>query len=156
MKAWRAWILTSGRLANVLDRELQSAHDLGLGEYEVLVVLSDADGGRMRMAALAEATSISRSLLSHRFSRLLQRGFVAREQCPDDGRGAFANVTKDGLAALKEAAPTHVAGVRQWFLNPIPNNAVEGLGDTLERIATNLAAADKGGCADPTDSVHDK
>ncbi|MGH9071906.1 MAG: MarR family transcriptional regulator, partial [Acidimicrobiales bacterium] len=59
MAAWQALIKTQARLMARLDQELEDAHGLSLGEYEVLVHLSETPGGACRMAELAELALVS-------------------------------------------------------------------------------------------------
>ena len=65
-QAWRAFIMGSELLLHQLDRELRAEHQLSFSEYEILVRLSEAEDGCMRMAVLAEAMSHSRSRVTHR------------------------------------------------------------------------------------------
>src|SRR5512144_1593043 len=51
--AWRTLISTTTGVLATLDNELQSAHGLSLGEYEVLARLSEAPGHSLRMTDLA-------------------------------------------------------------------------------------------------------
>ena len=83
-------------LQHQLDRELREEHDISFSEYEILVRLSEADGGRMRMATLADAMSHSRSRVTHTISRMEKADLVVREASRlrrsrgrggDDGRG---------------------------------------------------------------------
>jgi len=54
-RSWRTLIqVTTGVLAT-LDNELRAEHGLSLGEYEVLVHLSEAPEGSLRMTDLAGA-----------------------------------------------------------------------------------------------------
>ncbi|MCX6452739.1 MAG: MarR family transcriptional regulator, partial [Actinobacteria bacterium] len=114
MEAWRAYILTSRRLMEVLEQALNN-HDLSIADYEVLAQLSDAPGRRMRMSELADAALLSRSRLSHRMKVMEQAGLIRKEECPDDRRGAFAVMTEKGWGAIVAAAPDHVASVRRVF-----------------------------------------
>ena len=114
MEAWRAYILTSRRLIEVLEQALNN-HDLSIADYEVLAQLSDAPGRRMRMSELADAALLSRSRLSHRMKVMEQAGLIRKEECPDDRRGAFAVMTEKGWGAIVAAAPDHVASVRRVF-----------------------------------------
>ena len=83
-RAWRAWIEASILLNQRLSTDLQRLHDLTLADYEILVHLSEHSERRMRMSELAEATLVSRSRLSHQVVRLVQRGFVERQECDAD------------------------------------------------------------------------
>jgi len=114
MEAWRAYILTSRRLMEILEQALDD-HDLSMADYEVLAQLSDAPERRMRMSELAEAALLSRSRLSHRMKVMEQAGLIRKEECPDDRRGAFAVMTEKGWEAIVAAAPDHVASVRRVF-----------------------------------------
>ena len=114
MEAWRAYLLTSRRLMELLEQALDG-HDLSMADYEVLAQLSDAPERRMRMSELAQAALLSRSRLSHRMKVMEQAGLIRKEECPDDRRGAFAVMTEKGLQAIVAAAPDHVASVRRAF-----------------------------------------
>src|SRR3954469_26075443 len=116
-RAWRAYILGTELLQHQLDRELREEHELSFSEYEILVRLSEAEGGRMRMAVLADSMSHSRSRVTHTVGRMETAGLVSRDACVSDGRGVEAVLTDEGRAVLEAAAPTHVAGVRRLLVD---------------------------------------
>jgi DNA-binding MarR family transcriptional regulator len=135
-KAWRAWLYSSMLLQDRLDREL--THETGISHayYEILVQLSEAPCRMLRMSELAERSLSSRSRLSHAVARLEERGWVRRQVCEDDGRGALAVLTDDGFEALEGAAPVHVEGVRSHLfdqLTPEQIAAMRDIGETLVR-----------------------
>jgi DNA-binding MarR family transcriptional regulator len=123
---WRRLLAAECRLRERLDHELQQSHGLTLGDYDVLVHLSEAEGGSLRMSELAERLLLSRSGLTRRVDGLVRAGWVERKACPDDGRGSLAVLTRTGLELLRRAAPTHVAGVRRCLIDPLV--AIGGLG----------------------------
>jgi DNA-binding MarR family transcriptional regulator len=86
--AWRGLLRTHAGLVKELDGELEAAHGLGLSSCEVLLRLEASAGRRMRMCELAEAAVLSRSGLTRLVDRLERDGFVARDSCEDDARGA--------------------------------------------------------------------
>ena len=45
---WRRWLLLTTRLPAALNRQLQADSDLSLADFDVLVKLSETDGGRVR------------------------------------------------------------------------------------------------------------
>src|SRR6201998_3912933 len=90
-QAWRAPVHLSQLLMRQLDRDL-NAHGLNGHDYEILVELSEAPDQRLRMTDLANATSQSRSRLSHQISRMENRGLVRRDDCEGDKRGTVAGV----------------------------------------------------------------
>ena len=134
-RAWRSLIVASNRLKAVLDAELVAEHGLAFGDYEVLVILSEAPQRRMRMSELAEELCLSPSGLTRRLDRLTREGLVAREQCPADRRGSLAVLTTAGFTRLETAAPDHVRGVREHLLDHLDRRQLEMLGDALGPVA---------------------
>ncbi|MFP4513081.1 MAG: MarR family winged helix-turn-helix transcriptional regulator [Acidimicrobiales bacterium] len=136
--AWRRTIAAAILLVDALDRDLRTAHDLTLADYEILVHLSEAEDQQLRMAELADAALVSRSRLTHRVNRLSDRGLVAREACPTDKRGTFAVLTPEGRALLEQAAPTHVHSVREHLIDRLDPDDFVTLGVMLSKVAAPL------------------
>ena len=123
-QAWRATVHLSQLLMRQLDRDL-NAHGLSAHDYEILVELSEAPDTRLRMTELADATSQSRSRLSHQISRMESRGLVRRDNCEGDKRGTFAVLTDEGVAAIRRVAPDHVEHVRRHFIDRLTPRQLE-------------------------------
>ena len=136
---WRAWIRAHTRMVARLDAELQAAHGLSFADYEVLVNLSEAPERSLRMAELAERLRLSPSGLTRRLDGLVGEGLVERRKCPSDGRGSLARLTDAGFACLEAAAPTHVAGVRRYFVDPLDPAQQVHLAESLQAIEDRLA-----------------
>jgi DNA-binding MarR family transcriptional regulator len=145
-RLWRAWLRVHTRLVVRLDAELQAAHGLTFSDYEVLVNLSEAPERSVRMAELAERLRLSPSGLTRRLDGLVHEGMVVRRKCPSDGRGSLATLTEAGMARLQEAAPTHVAGVRRYFVDPLNGAQRQELLGALEVIEGELAGDDGLSC----------
>lgn len=137
--AWRHYLRGARALETALDRELL-AHGMSLAEYEILSMLSEADGRRLRMSALAAIVVQSRSRLTHTANRLEGRGWVVRQPCVDDSRGVELVLTDDGLEALHEAAKVHVASVRAYMVDTIPAKQFASLGDAMRRVTEAIEA----------------
>ena len=138
MRAWRAYVIGSEFLRQQLHRELQDAHGMTIADYEVLVQLSERDDRRMRMTQLAGRVASSKSRLSHQISRLERAGLVRRLGCPGDARGVIAELTDQGMDALRAAAPTHVAGVRTHLIDLLTEPDQETLATIFERVLKHL------------------
>ena len=110
-----------------LDAELEAAHGMSLGEYAVLVELSEAPEQRLRMTDLAGRLHLSPSGLTSRFDRLGRQGLVTREACPTDRRAVYAGLTPAGLQRLEDAAPDHVAGVRRLLIDRLDEAQLDQL-----------------------------
>jgi DNA-binding MarR family transcriptional regulator len=144
-KAWRSLINATTGLLATLDNELQAAHGLSLGDYEVLVRLSEAPDQSLRMTELAMGVSLSPSGITRRIDNLVKNGLVERKQCPSDRRGSNAVLTDAGMARLREVAPTHVEGVRRLFVDRLTEQQIAELTAALAQIVIDPQAA-AGGC----------
>ena len=61
MRAWRAFIGTNADLLGALEADL-ALQGVDLGDYQVLVYLSEAEGNQMRMCDLADQLQQSAAL----------------------------------------------------------------------------------------------
>lgn len=132
-EVWRAYLMGTARIAEQLDAELRP-HGLDLGEYEILVHLSEAPDRRLRMSDLAAMVHQSRSRLTHAVTRMEERSLVLREQCPNDRRGVFAALTDSGFSLLESAAPAHVESVRRVFVDVVDPADYEAIGRAMRAI----------------------
>jgi DNA-binding MarR family transcriptional regulator len=134
LRAWRGLLRVHAQLSKALDAQLEAAHGLPLTSYEVLMYLSDAEGGRMRMNDLAASVLLSRSGLTRLVDRLERDGYLERCSCAHDARGAFAVLTPAGREKLEAARETHLAGVRELFLSHFSGEELDLLGDAWDRV----------------------
>lgn len=137
-RAWRAYMPATTLLTARLNRQLQADSGLSLPEYEVLVQLSEAPGGRLRPFQLGLALDWEQSRLSHLLSRMTRRGFVARRDCPGDRRGALVVLTGRGRVAIESAAPGHVAAVRHLVFDQLDSAQAAAFGQAFEAILAAL------------------
>jgi DNA-binding MarR family transcriptional regulator len=139
LRAWRGLLRVHAKLVKALDAELEREHGLSLTTYEVLLYLNEADEGRLRMHDLAASVLLSRSGLTRLVDRLERDGFVERQACDSDARGAFAAITPAGRDKLAAARATHLDGVRRHFLSHLDDARQELLGETWERVLDGAA-----------------
>lgn len=135
MDAWRTLLRAHAHLMAALDSELQAAHGIPLGDYEVLVHLAECPKSGRRMSDLAERLVLSRSGLTRRIDGLVKLGLVERRPCAEDGRATMAIPTKKGLKLLESAAPCHVAGVRRHMIDRLSPQQLRDLTAALARVA---------------------
>ena len=137
MKAWRSYIIASRRLLEALDFDLVG-HDLSMADYEVLAQLSESPDRKLRMSELAEIDMVSKSRLSHRMKVMEKAGWVRREECLEDKRGYYAVMTEKGWKAIVNAAPDHVASVRNRFVDHLTSKDQEDLAKIFDRVTSQL------------------
>jgi DNA-binding MarR family transcriptional regulator len=145
MAAWRSLLHATTGLIATLDNELQAGHGLSFGDYEVLVHLSEAPDHAIRMSELATRLRLSPSGITRRIDGLVKTGLVERSPCPNDRRGSNAVLTALGDETLRAAAPTHVRGVREHFLDRLSDRQLADLTSALSSIEVDEARA-AGGC----------
>ncbi|MFN2608284.1 MAG: MarR family winged helix-turn-helix transcriptional regulator [Acidimicrobiales bacterium] len=143
--AWQAFRLTTQLLDGALDRQL--ARDAGMPHayYAILVGLSEAPHGARRMGDLALSLQFSASRLAHAVASLEGRGWVRRGPARDDRRGQVAELTAAGRAALRSAAPGHVAEVRALVFDRLSAGQVADLRAICETLLAGLCSPPAGG-----------
>jgi len=144
LAAWRGFLHVHSALTKQLDAELMAAHGLSLSSYEVLLFLAESPDGQVRMSDLADSVLLSRSGLTRLVDRLERDGFVRRESCPSDLRGFNALITGEGRRLFAAARRTHLAGVRERFLERFTDEELRTLAGFWQRLQPG--AADHGSC----------
>lgn len=136
---WRGLLRMTAQLNARLNRELQDGYGLSHADYHVLVVLSEAPEGRLRVFGLTDALAWEQSRVSHQLARMQRRGLVGRQECPSDGRGAFVVLTEAGRVAIERAAPAHVDTVRQLIFDGLDRDELAALTAVTARVLDRLA-----------------
>lgn len=140
-RAWQAFVFAQRRLVAHLNRRLQESGLSGT-DYDVLVVLSASDGGRMRARDLCAELDWEKSRLSHQLRRMQQDGLISRELNPDDARSTMVRMLPAGRAAIERAAPRHAEDVRHNFVDLFTPAELDVIATLNERILRHLATPD--------------
>jgi DNA-binding MarR family transcriptional regulator len=136
--AWVRLAAVLELLPGVLDAQLRRDADLMHFEYFVLAMLSEAPGRTLRMSDLAAQTNSTPPRLSHVVRRLEDRGLVQRATRPDDARATNARLTAAGWRKVRQAAPGHVANVREKVIDALTAEQVDQLAEITEAILGQL------------------
>jgi DNA-binding MarR family transcriptional regulator len=138
-QAWRGLLRMTSQLNARANRQLLQEYRISLADYEVLVALSEAPEGQLRVFEVADALAWEQSRVSHQLARMQRRGLITRAGCATDARGAFAVLTTDGRAAIERAAPAHVEQVRQLVFDELSHEQVSALTEITTRVLDRLA-----------------
>lgn len=130
---WRAFTETSEIIRSRAGSQLQQSAGLSIGDYQVLLALSEAPNNRLRPSELAGAINWERSRLSHHIGRMEKRGLVIRQDCADDSRGSEVSLTHEGSRAFRAGSIPHLETVRQLFIDALTD---EQLAQVAELMAT--------------------
>jgi DNA-binding MarR family transcriptional regulator len=94
------------------------------------------------MTELADRLVTSKSGLTYQVTQLERAGLVARRSCPSDVRGVIAQLTDRGMEVLREAAPGHVAAVREALIDVLTPEQLDNLAAGLGEVSRRLRGSD--------------
>lgn len=102
-----------------VERDLEAATGLPVIWFEVMLRLARSPEQRLRMAELAKQIGLSTSGLTRLIDRLEEAGYVRREACPTDRRGAHAVLTEEGAEVMRKAVTPHLDSLEQRLAEPL-------------------------------------
>ena len=137
-EAWRTYFEGSAMLAAALERRLKDACGLDLADFNILLLLSEADDERMRMGTLARQLAFAPGRLTYRMQQLESKGWVRREASTVDRRGTDAVLTDDGRRTLRRARPLHARHVEELFLSRITDAEAAQLEGIFRPVRSTL------------------
>src|SRR5438105_5786084 len=98
-----------------LEKRLRAVAGLSLPQYVVLLRLSEAPEGRLRMVDISDRLCVSKSGVTQLVDRLEGAGLVERQSHQSDRRLTYARITKSGREVLQRSTPEYEAAVREHF-----------------------------------------
>jgi DNA-binding MarR family transcriptional regulator len=143
-RVWRDVARLLAVAPRLLDEDLQEGADISLSEYAVLLHLSEAETGQLRVLELADLADLSGSHMTRIIGDLAKGGFVVKTRNPDDGRGIDVRITNAGLNRLRDAYPIHLASVRSRIMNQVDPKALSCFGDVMAAIVAGLEKEPEG------------
>ncbi len=132
--AWGGFIAAQSRMFRLIEDQLRADHALSHPEFEVLLRLFLREDGKARIQELADQSVLSRSGTSRAVDRLIRGGFLTREGAPEDGRGAYAQLSDVGRERFLRAAEAHTELVRREFLSHFSDAELEVLAGFWRRL----------------------
>ncbi|MDO4898037.1 MAG: MarR family transcriptional regulator [Rothia sp. (in: high G+C Gram-positive bacteria)] len=138
------WLFLSSimfSLPGQLENRLQQDAGLSFVEYMVLAMLSESPKHKLTMTELAHQTNTLLPRLSRVATRLEKDGFVYRSVWEKDRRVSICHLLPAGLAKVQEAAPGHVAAVRELVFDRINGRQVRSLAKIGESILGDKPSA---------------
>lgn len=132
--AWHHFVQAYHLLERQIEQQLQRDAGLSHAQYNVLVVLSEQPGNRLRMTELARRVVVSKSSLTYQIGKLEKAGLVRREPHESDERGILAVLTAAGKDLLLSAAPGHVATVREYLIDLFTAEQLAQLGSFMQIV----------------------
>ena len=126
LKLWvvlaRSFNAVSARLAEDIAR-----HELTQTEFAILEVLYHK--GPLLLGEVQRKILVTSGGITYLVDRLVEKGLVKREECPEDRRARYAVLTPAGTALIRKIFPQHTVSVER---------ALSGLTLAEQREATQL------------------
>ena len=133
-----ALVPATSRVTRLLLR--RAPRDVSRSEAGVLGLLS---GGPRRITELAELEGHAQPTMTLLVKRLEQRGWVARDRDPADGRVVLVSLTTAGTAALEDVRAAYRTVLRD-HLAAVPDAQVAALLTATEALEALLSALQQG------------
>jgi len=140
VQAWAKVLRAHAALTRRFSADLQATHGLTLNAYEVLLHLAHAPERRMRRVDLAGSVLLTASGITRLLDGLERAGYVDRAADENDARVTYAVLTDEGYEKLRDAAPTHVGGIRELFGDRFSRDELEALAELLDRLPSDPVA----------------
>src|ERR1700741_1548723 len=96
-RVWRDVARFLSVASRLLDEDLQKGANISLSEYAVLLHLSEAETGQLRVSELADLANLSESRMTRLIEDLARDGAVVKNRNQEDGRGIDVRITAVGL-----------------------------------------------------------
>ncbi len=132
-RAWKALLKGHRDITRFLEGELRRGAGIELQYYDVMLHVSEEEGGR-RMTELADEVVLSKSGLTALVDRMEADGFVARRSDPDDRRAIRIVLTPLGEERLAKASRHHREVVRRIFTSIVDEAEAAVILDVLQRV----------------------
>ena len=133
-ESWVSFLRAHSAITRQLNADLLNVHGLTLNDYEVLLLLSRADGQRMRRVDLAQSVVLTASGITRLLDGLERAGYVEKATCASDARVSYAQLTVSGHRKLADAAETHLRGIEELFTGRFSEEELESLATLLARL----------------------
>jgi DNA-binding MarR family transcriptional regulator len=106
-----------------------------MATYDVLVRLARAPDRSLNMGDLAARVMLSPSGLTRAVDRLVRQGMVKRTRSIDDRRVMLVTLTEKGRRVVRDAARSHLRGIREHFTGRLSDGQLDDVASALEVVA---------------------
>jgi DNA-binding MarR family transcriptional regulator len=132
--AWRAMLLAHAGAIRAIEKDVQRV-GIPLTWYDVLLELNAAEGRQLRMQELSDRVVLSRTRVSRLVDEMVVHGLVRKRPDAADRRSTWAVITAEGRTALRETAPTYLAGIREHFNRFLTDSERRAVARALGKVA---------------------
>jgi MarR family 2-MHQ and catechol resistance regulon transcriptional repressor len=143
-RALKLWVVLSRAVAAVEKHAMADVarHGLTIAEFGVMEALHHR--GQMLLGEVQRKTLVTSGGVTYLVDRLSAKGLVERRRCEHDRRAAYAALTPEGEAMMRDIFPRHARALRHALagLSPDEQEQAIRLLRTLGRHAAEAAPLD--------------
>ncbi len=115
LSAWMKLVRTQQILLENMEDDLKKADLPPVGWYDVLFTLDEQSSGKLRISDIGSEVNLSKSNITRLIDRMEKKELVVREPCEEDGRGAYAKITKGGKAMKRKMWKVYEGSINTYF-----------------------------------------
>lgn len=134
LRSWVRLLRAYASATRLLSADLVSEHGLTINDYEALLRLVRAEGGRLRRVDLSQELVLTASGVTRLLDGLERAGYVEKGLCPGDARVTYAVITESGREKFEAASCSHVKAINELFEGRLSLAELETLADLLGRL----------------------
>jgi DNA-binding MarR family transcriptional regulator len=147
---WRNVHHMNAIIRTALSERLDADSSCSLIEHDLMAWLEVGASGRRRMLDLAGLLAITQGGITRLVDRLIARGWVQREQLPDNRREIYARLTVQGSVVLAQTRRTYFAALRQVIPQRLDDRDIAALttlaGKFIVQPGPDASASARQGC----------
>ena len=136
----KLWVVLA-RAAAAVSRQVEldvARHDLTTMEFGILEVLHHK--GPLLLGEIQRKVLVTSGGITYLVDRLVEKGLVKREACPNDRRARYAVLTRAGAALIQRIFPEHARMIARTLSGLTTKEQLEAT-KLLRRLG--LAAAER-------------
>lgn len=141
VETWRRFSLVQAHLASYLARELTRATGMSEADFQILDALLDAPEHRQRALDLRWVLQWEKSRLSHQVGRMVGRGLLERQTCPEDARSAYIALTPAGRESARQARRIRTQSLHEMVFDTLGPQRLADLNAVTALLAERLTEA---------------
>ena len=134
VRAWTRLLRAYALTTRSLSADLQEAHGLTINDFEALLVLANAEDGRLKRVDLARNLLLTPSGITRLLRGLEDAGLVERASCATDLRVTYAQLTDTGRDKLEAASRAHIASIRALLEEHFARDELDSIADMLGKL----------------------
>lgn len=135
--AWDAFIRMQEKLIGRLSRQIQ-ADSASPPRTTWCWPSSPRPADRMRFTELARLLEWEKSRMSHQVTRMAKRGLVAREECPDDGRGSSSPPPRTAAGPSRRPRRSMSRTSVGFFVDALTQEELDTFADLSRRVLAHM------------------